>query len=103
MNGFAIILAKIGACLEIRRQTLHQPQQLQIAVAFLLQSPTRTNLIVISVDVQFEQITRMVGLAAGDQGLCLTEIQCLLIQGVHKGIDHPYRMILANIVIQSVR
>ena len=45
----------------------------------------------------------MIGLAGGDLDFCLAKTQCLYVQGVHKGIDHPYRVIFISVVIQGVR
>ena len=50
-NHHVVVFTKIRDSLEIRCQSPHQPQQLQVTMAFLLQLTARTGLIKISVDI----------------------------------------------------
>src|SRR5665647_1351296 len=53
-DGLAIVLAEIGYRLEVRHQAAGQPDQLDVALAFPLQAPTRLHPIEVSVDVNLQ-------------------------------------------------
>jgi len=72
-------------------------------MAFLLQPTARTRLVEMAVVVQLEQTTRIIGLATRDFCLCRAEAQRFRVESVHEGINHPYRVIFINVVIQGIR
>jgi hypothetical protein len=60
-DGLAIVLAKVGYCLEVRHQAAGQLNQLDVALALPLQATARLHPIEVSVDVNLQQRRRMVG------------------------------------------
>ena len=56
-----------------------------------------------SVDVESEQIARMIGRSAGACWDGVIEAQALEVEGVNEGIDEADRVILGDVVIQGLR
>src|SRR6185436_18340575 len=63
--------------------------------------PTRTNAIQVAIDIQLQQIRRVVGRASRSTGLGAQEAQLLKIQTIHKHIDEPNRSVSENVVLQA--
>ena len=61
----AIVFAEIGYGLEVRHQPPGQPHQFNVALRFLLQTPTGLNAVEIAVDVELQKNGGMVGRPTG--------------------------------------
>jgi hypothetical protein len=72
------------------------------ALALPLQSPARLYPIEVSVDVNLQQRRRMVGRPACHLRLNAAKAQASQIKRIDKDIDRPDRIVLAQIVIQSL-
>src|SRR5674476_491432 len=57
----AIVLPEVGYRLEVRHQAAGQPNQLEVALAFSLQAPTRLHPVEVAVNINLQQRRRMVG------------------------------------------
>jgi hypothetical protein len=99
----AIIATEIGDRLEVRRQPPQQPHRLDIAPAFALKTPRRTNLVEITPDIKPQQIARIVGRPSCSSRHSTVEAETDDVQPFNEGIDHPYRRIRCDIVLDQSR
>src|ERR1700686_4301903 len=101
-DGRAVVLSEIGYRLEIRHQAAGQPNQLDVALALPLQAPARLHPIEVSVDVNLQKRRWMVGRPSCHFRLNAAKAQAGQIKLIDKDIDRPDRIVLAQIVIQSL-
>jgi hypothetical protein len=99
----AIVLAEVGNRLEVRCQPASQPHQLNVALGFALQAATRLNAVQVAVNVELQQIRRMV---CGTASVCRRHTfksQRRQVQLIDKDVDHPYRILFRHVVIKLLR
>src|SRR6267378_2294608 len=101
-DGFAIVLAEVGYGLEVRHQAAGQPNQLDVALTLPLQAPARLHPIEVSVDVNLQQRRWMVGWPSCRLRLDAAKAEPRQIKLIDKDIDRPDRIILGQIVFQSL-
>src|SRR5712671_5948527 len=101
-DGFAIVLAEVGYGLEVRHQAAGQPNQLDVALTLPLQAPARLHPIEVSVDVNLQQRRWMVGWSSCRLRLDAAKAEPRQIKLIDKDIDRPDRIILRQIVFQSL-
>src|SRR5882672_4338491 len=101
-DGLAVVLAEVGYGLEVRHQTAGQPNQLDVTLALALQAPARLHPIEVAVDVNLQQGRRMIGWSPCCLRLNTAEAQPRQVKLIDKDIDRPDRIVLAQIVIQSL-
>src|SRR5882762_1899190 len=101
-DGLAIVLAEVGYGLEVRHQAAGQPNQLDVTLALTLQAPARLHPIEVAVDVNLQQRRRMVGRPSCRLSLNTAKAQPGQIKLIDKSIDRPDRIILGQIVFQSL-
>jgi hypothetical protein len=70
----AVVLAKIGDRLEIRRQPARQRHHLDVARRFALQTSARLDLVDVAIDVDLQQLagTELCGVSIGLPNVCST-------------------------------
>jgi hypothetical protein len=81
--------SEIGNGLVIGRQTIEQPHELNVAPALALKPARRAHLVQVPVEIQSEQVARVIRRAAGRRRLCLCKAKLAKIQTSHEGIDPP--------------
>src|SRR3954462_13794389 len=64
-EGLAVIAAEISDRLEVRLQMPQQPDYLDVAMGLGFQAPAGSNVVQIAVDVELQQIGRIVARPAG--------------------------------------
>src|ERR1700736_2661747 len=101
-DRLAVVLAEVGYGLEVRHQAAGQPNQLDVALALPLQAPARLHPIEVSVDVNLQQRRRMIGRPSCRLRLDAAKAEIGQIKLIDKDIDRPDRIVLAQIVIQSL-
>jgi hypothetical protein len=101
-DGFAVVLPKIRNGFEVRRQPTRQPDQLHITLRLALQAAARLDAIQISVDINLQQRARMVRRTARRLRLRALEAHLLKFQLINEHIDNPYRIILSNVIVQTL-
>ena len=84
-------------------QTPRQPHHLDVAPSLALKAAARLDPIEIAVDVELQQHRRMIRGSAGHLGLDTVEPKLGKIEFVHKDVDHPNRIVLADPVSQAFR
>lgn len=99
----AVVSAEIGDGLVVRGKTAKQPHQLHIALAFSLQPARGAHLIEVSIQIQLEQIGRIVRRATRPAQQGMSQAQLSQIQHPHKGLDDPARVICWHKVLQRKR
>ncbi len=102
-DGLTVVLAEIGYRLEIWHQAASQPDELDVALALPLKAPARLDAIEVSVDVDLQQRRRMVGRPSRRQRLDTAEAELSQVKLINEDIDRPDRIVIAQIVIQSLR
>jgi hypothetical protein len=93
----------IGNRLVIWSQTPRQPHHLDVAPSLALKPAARLDPIEVAVDVELQQDRRMIRRSAGYLGLDTVESKSGKIEFVHKDVDHPNRIVLADPVFQAFR
>lgn len=95
------VLAEIRDGLEVGDKASEQPHELDVALRFALERPAGAYPVEVAVDVELEQIARIVRGAPGATGLGMGKAQRLQCKSVNERIDHPYRVIRGYIVING--
>src|SRR5213080_1728562 len=101
-DGLAIVLAEVGYGLEVRHQAAGQPNQLDVTLALPLQAPARLHTIEVAINVNLQQRRWMIGWPSSRLWLNTAEAQPGQIKLIDKNIDRPHRIILGQIVFQSL-
>ena len=96
-------LAEVGDRLVIRRQPADQPHHFHIAPGLPLEPTARLNPVEIAVDVELQQIARMIGRPAGRQRLDPVEPEAAKIELIDEDVDRPNRVVVADPVFQALR
>jgi hypothetical protein len=99
----AIVPAEVGNRLEVRGKPPDQPHQLDIALRFSLEPPARLNAVEIAVEVDLQQRRGMVGWPPRRRRRHPRKPQGGKVQLVDEDLDHPNRVLLADIIFQAVR
>ena len=99
----AVVLAEVGDRLVIRRQPADQPHHFHIAPGLPLEPTARLNPVEIAVDVELQQIARMIGRPAGRQRLDPVEPEAAKIELIDEDVDRPNRVVVADPVFQALR
>ena len=94
-QGLQVVLAEVRNRLVIRPQLLQQPHQLDIPVGLLFQATTRTETVEIAVDVELQQISRVVGRPSRGGGCGPLKAERREVEVVDKGIDETDRILSA--------
>ena len=99
-----IVLAKVSNCLVARGGPLAQPDHFQVAMRLGFQ-PARTSYpVLITVQVQFQQQSRIVRRMASAAILFrMPESQRLQIQRADERIDRPHRIMFGHVVVHAGR
>lgn len=85
----------------VGRQPARQPHQLDIAPRLALQPAAGLHLVQVAIDVELQQHGRMIGRAPRHRRCEALEAQRPKIQVVDEDIDHPHRVLLGYIVVQT--
>ena len=101
-DACAVVVPEVGDGLEVWRQAAGQPHQLDVALGFALQPAAGLDAIKVAVDVELEQNRRVVRGAARRSRVDATEAQRLKIEFIDEDIDNAYRVVLANVVVQTL-
>jgi len=99
----AIVLAEVGNRLEVRGEPPDQPHQLDIALRFPFQPPARLEAVEVAVEVNLQQRRGMIGRPARRRRRHPRKSQGGKVQFVDEDLDHPNRVLLADIIFQAVR
>ena len=99
----ALAAAELGDRLVIRGQPVEQPHQLDVALALALQTPRGPHLLQVAVQVQLQQVGRVVGRAARGRRLGLAEPQLHEVERSDEGIDDPADVVLRHQLIERYR
>src|SRR5580765_366765 len=87
--------------LVVRRQSSQQPHQLDVAPTLRLQPSRGTDLLEITVQIELQQIPRIVARPSGVGRLGAFKSQIRHVQPIHERIDHPAHMIVRNQFFQT--
>jgi hypothetical protein len=96
----AVRSPELGNGLVVRIQTLQQPHQLHIAVALCLQPPRGAHLMQISIQIQLQQIARIVTRTPGRCGFGSREPKLFHLQPVDECVDHTAHMLVWHQIVQ---
>jgi len=102
-DRLAVVLAEVGNRLEVRREPPDQPHQLDIALCFPFEPPARLNAVEIAVEVNLQQRRGMVGRPARRRRRHPRKSQGGKVQFVDEDLDHPNRVLLVDVILQTVR
>ncbi len=99
----AIVLAKVGDRLVIRREAAGQPHHFHVAPRLAFQSAARLNPVEVAVDVELQQNRRMIGRSPRPPWRNPLEAQLQQLKLVDEDIDHPNRIVVVDPVLKSIR
>jgi len=100
-DRFAIIFAEIRDRLEVRRQAVRQPHQLDITLRFALEPTARLDAVEVAVNVELEKHGGMVSRPARLCWLHPREAQEAKVKFVHEYIDQPHWIVFGHVVVQE--
>src|SRR5271166_3022076 len=95
--------AKLRDAFVIGTEPPQQPHQLHIAPALAFQTARGSNLLQISVQIQLQQISRIVSWTPRLLRLRLHKSQLLYIQPVDESVNHPTKMFVGYKLFQAHR
>jgi len=98
----AVVLAEVGDRLVVRREPARQPHQLDVAPSLALQPPARRHAVQVAVDVEIQERHRMVGRPPRRRRRD-HKAQASQVELVDEDVDHPRRIVFADIVLQAAR
>jgi hypothetical protein len=98
----AIVLAKVGDRLVIRRKPAGQPHHFEITLALALEAAARLHAIEIAIHIQLESDARVIARPSEVECLDL-ETQLIQVERVDKRIDDANRIVAADPIIQASR
>jgi len=102
-DRFAIIFAEVRDRLEVRRQALRQPHQLDITLRFALEPTAGLDAVEVAINVKLEKDGGMVSRLARLCWLLPRKAQEGKVKFVHEYIDHPHWIIFGHVVGQEFR
>ena len=99
-----VVLAEIGNRAIARRQAAQQPHQLHIAPRFAFQSARRAHLVEIAVQIEPQEIGRIIRRLAGAAvGSDIAETQLVQIERIDIGVDGTNRIVPTDVILQTRR
>ena len=101
-DRWAVVLAKIGDRLEIRRQPARQPHHLDVARRFALQTSARLDLVDVAVDVDLQHRRGVVGRTARRFRHDALKPQPPQIQLVDKHVNRPHRIVFTYVIVKEL-
>ena len=101
-HGLQIVLPEVRHRLVLRPKLLQQPHQLHIAVGRLCQATTRPETGEITVHVQLQQISRVVGRSSRGSGCGSLKAACREVEGVSKGVEETDGILCGNGVVEPL-
>lgn len=101
-NSLLVILAEIGDCTKIASQLTEQPHHLNVALAFACKLARRANLIKVTVDVELEQIARVLARSAGLCWSAADKSQFIHFETVNECIEQTNGGICLHIFVNAV-
>ena len=102
LEGGAVVAAEVGNGLEIRLEVPEQPDHLDVAVGLGFQAPARANPVEVPINVELEQIGRIVARAPRHLRLHADEPGRTEVEPVDKGLDEPDRIVRPDIIIHRL-
>jgi len=99
----AIVLAEVGNRLEVGSEPPDQPHQLDIALRFPFQPPARLQAVEVAIEVDLQQRRGMICRPACRRRCHPRKPQGSKVQFVDEDLDHPNRVLLADVILQAVR
>jgi hypothetical protein len=99
----AVVAAEVGDRLKVGRQTPCQPYQLNVALRLAFESAAGLNPVQIAVDINLQECRGMVGRTPGGFGHHALEAELRQIQLLDEHINHSDRVVLRDVVIQTLR
>ena len=102
-QSLAILATEVGDGLEVGAQLAQQPQQLDIALGFALELARGAHLIEVAIQVQLEQIGRIIGRAPGVLGLSPGKAQPPDLNAIDPQVDDAHQMIVSDQLIERHR
>src|SRR5271155_84368 len=99
----AIVTAEIRDRLEVRHQAPGQPHQFDVALRLALQPAARLDPVQIAVEIDLQERCWMIGGPAGQLRDHPLKPQLPQIQLVDQDVNHPHRIVLADIIVKILR
>jgi len=97
-----IIVSAFGNRFVLGSELLQQPQQFDIAVRLLLQAAAGAQAIEVAVQVELQEITRMIRRASCGSGSDTLEAEGLKIEVIDEGIEKADRILCRDIVVEAL-
>src|SRR5262245_18939135 len=102
-NGQAVVFAEVGNRLVVGNQPAGQPHHLNIAPGLALEPPARLDPVQIAVNVKLQEDRWMVRRPSRRLRIDPAKPQLRKIKLLDEDINHPYRIVLVDKVLQAFR
>ena len=103
LEGVSVVLAKIRNGLEVGSQATQQPDHFQIARGLRLEPPAGAHPIDVSINVELQQIGRIVARPAGVLRLNAPETGFLQITLINERLNETHRIFSTDVIINCYR
>ncbi len=99
LEGRGVLAPKVGNRLEVRPQPAQQPDHFQVAVTLRFQAARGAYPVQVAIEVELEQVTRMVAGPPGLLGLGAHEARLGQVEAVDERLDGTHRVVLTDVVL----
>jgi hypothetical protein len=99
----AVVATEVGDRLEVRGEPPREPDQLEVALRLALKASARGQAVEVAVNVDPEQRAGVVRWSPGRGRLCTFEPELCEVEFVDQRINRPYRVVLGDPVVQTLR
>lgn len=99
----SVIPPEVSDRLEVRRQLAKKPHQFGVALRLPLQPPARLHLVQVAVEVQLQQLARVIARPPRRGRPYPAKTQRRQVQLIDEDIDHPDRVVLRHVVFKMLR
>jgi hypothetical protein len=103
LEGGSLVLAKVRNRFEVGVECAEEPEACHVPGRFLLQAPAGADPVHVTVDVQLEQVARVIGGAPSRGGLHASKAEGVAVQTVDKGLNETHRVLRSDVVVEDVR
>jgi hypothetical protein len=101
-EGGTVVTTEVGDGLEVRLEVPQQPDDLDIAVCLGFKAPARPDPVQVAIDVELEQISRIVARATRCLWLYADEPGRAKVEPVDESLDEPDRVVRPDIIIHRL-
>ena len=102
LEAGAVVAAEVRDGLEVRGQLAQEPDEFQVALAFLLQLARGADAVEIAVEIKAQQRARFIGRPSSVSRDGPSKAQRVQIEGGHEGVDETHRVLRRDVILDPL-